>query len=126
MEVTVGVYRCDQCGKFFTNTIGHIAPKRGKYTHRVIETALHHMKNNSYETTHWMLRRFSNVDVPVSTLHDLKWQAAMAEVGSFERRYLPEIKALGKEVVDIMADTFDLGFGGQRSAFEGIRLLSRI
>ncbi len=128
LSVTIGVYHCDRCNKFFTSDLTHLAPKRGKYTHRVIKMALHHLRNNSFHKTHQMLRDFSFVDVPVSSLYDMKTQADLAKLGSFQKKDIPKIKMLGRKVLAEIAENFEFEYdaGRKGASLKGAILLTRV
>lgn len=84
LVVTVGVYWCDGCGKFFTTDLAHLAPRYGKYTFRAMEAAMHHLKNNDIQTTYWLLRKHSCLTIPPSTLYDIKAYMEYAKASGIE------------------------------------------
>jgi hypothetical protein len=126
--VTVGVYHCDRCNKFFTNDLTYLAPKRGKYTNRVINMALHHLKNNSAHHTQQMLRDFSFVDVPLSSLYDMKTHDILSKLGSYSKKDIPKIRALGRKILAEVSEFFEYDYesGRKGASLEGAILLTRV
>lgn len=76
LDVTYSKHYCENCRKFFSLPMDHLAPKCGRFTHRVRRTAVmlvvaHAM---TLDAAALRMRRKYFVNVPATTLHD--WVAA--------------------------------------------------
>lgn len=101
LSVTVGVYRCPNCKRFFRSDVSGLASNRRKYTNRVMEVIMRQLDGNSLMEAQTLVYDACGVKVPLSTLHDFKsaMEYALAsgiEVDSKSMEWLSEYNKIRK------------------------------
>lgn len=116
LALTIGVYWCGHCERFFASNPSHMAQPRAKYTSRAVETALRHLKNNDIDTTRRMLRKYSFLNIPLSTLHDMKWYAEYAKLNGtddMDKRDVFKVKKIASRIASRVKEDFKIDPGAQ-------------
>jgi len=73
-ELTVhyAQFYCRQCGTYFSSDLSDLCPKRGNYTHRVMQLAVRLVveDNRPYRPASWQMWRDHQVFVPFATIQN--------------------------------------------------------
>jgi hypothetical protein len=72
MHVTCSQHRCPRCGTHFNADLSDLAPPGGRYTHRVVFTAVRLVVEDGlgYRAASWHLWRDHRVFVPWATIQN--------------------------------------------------------